>query len=140
VTYTPIALAVMALIASAAQARPPGNRTRIDAPQNVHASLAVKITDLDLSKPADVWRLHQRVEKAARIVCEGGVSRLYLQHERTKADSCYALTIANALAQANETIVLSREAKRPRDACPCKKRPRGRTGAVAPAKPVCCPP
>jgi hypothetical protein len=44
----------MALIASAAQAWPPGNWTPIDASQNVRASVAAKITDLDLSKPADV--------------------------------------------------------------------------------------
>lgn len=101
--HTAIALVAMALIASAAQAHPQND---------VRASVAVKIADLDLSEPEDVMRLHRRVEKAARLVCESNVSQVYLQSQRTKADSCYALTIANALAQVNQTVMLSRESKR----------------------------
>jgi UrcA family protein len=62
-------------------------------------SIAVEISDLDLSTAAGIAGLQRRIKSAARRVCEDDVSHLYRQYQRRKPDSCYELTVTHAMNQ-----------------------------------------
>ena len=68
-------------------------------------SMTVNFSDLDLSKPVGANILYQRIQQAARIVCER-----YLARDPRKANAervCYEAAVANAVSQINRREVLA---------------------------------
>jgi UrcA family protein len=66
-------------------------------------SIAVSWTDLDLSRPHDAAKLHERIRRAARAVCNPQRLDVYLPLLRGYHD-CYRRTVDDATARAEEVI------------------------------------
>lgn len=99
-TYRASLRAVLVLASTVAAAALPSMAssagTKDGAPRK---SIAVEISDLDLSTAAGSATLQRRIKSAARRVCEDDVLHLYRQYQRRKPDSCYELTVAYAMNQ-----------------------------------------
>jgi UrcA family protein len=66
-------------------------------------SIAVNVGDLDLSRPEGIGRLYQRIQKAARQVCNPQGLTIYLPQMRSYRE-CYQLTVDDATAQVDRLI------------------------------------
>ena len=70
----------------------------------IQKSVTVRVSDLDLSKPADAARLQQRIRRAAAIACSDGLIPGSPGASEPDHD-CMASAIANALANLKPSTV-----------------------------------
>ena len=68
-------------------------------PGMIEKSVTVRLSDLDLSKPADAARLHLRIRRAAAIACSDGFN------PGEPDQDCMTTAIANALADIKPSSV-----------------------------------
>jgi UrcA family protein len=92
---SPLAALMIALAPGGASA---GERAMIQ------KSVTVRVSDLDLNKPADAARLQQRIRRAAATACSDGLVACAPGASEPDRD-CMAYAIANALASLRPTIV-----------------------------------
>jgi UrcA family protein len=92
---SPLAALMIALAPAGASA---------DETATIQKSVTVRVSDLDLNKPADAARLQQRIRRAAAIVCSDGLIAGSPGASEPDRD-CMASAIANALAKIKPTIV-----------------------------------
>lgn len=94
-----LAAAAACLSAGAAHAAHAG----LQPPLAVH----VRISDLDLSKPADVQQLYIRLSHAAETACDGGTNPLFAVYMPPEHPTCRQATLDAALARFQEPLVVS---------------------------------
>ncbi|MDE2220300.1 MAG: UrcA family protein [Gammaproteobacteria bacterium] len=70
----------------------------------IRKSVSVRVTDLDLSRPADAARLQQRIRRAAVAVCSDGLVPGSPAASEPDRD-CMASAIVNALASVGSATV-----------------------------------
>jgi UrcA family protein len=70
----------------------------------IEKSVTVRVSDLDLSRPADAARLQQRIRRAAAAACSDGLTPGSPGASEPDQD-CMASAIANALAHVKPTTV-----------------------------------
>jgi UrcA family protein len=87
--------AILALVSAAAFAAP--------AQAEPAQSIAVNCKDLDFSRAEDIARLHRRIHKAARQVCNPQQLDIFLPEMRSYS-ACYRLTVDDATAQVDRFI------------------------------------
>ncbi len=92
---SPLAALMIALAPAGASA---------DEAATIQKSVTVRVSDLDLNKPADAARLQQRIRRAAAIACSDGLTPGSPGASEPDYD-CMASAIANALASVKPVAV-----------------------------------
>lgn len=92
---SPLAALMIALAPAGASA---------DATAMIQKSVTVRVSDLDLNKPADAARLQQRIRRAAAIACSDGLVAGAPGAAEPDRD-CMASAIANAIAKTKPALV-----------------------------------
>jgi UrcA family protein len=90
-----------ALMIALAPAGAPAGETAM-----IQKSVTVRVSDLDLNKPADAARLQQRIRRAAAIACSDGLIAGSPGASEPDRD-CMASAVANALAKTKPALVAS---------------------------------
>ncbi len=78
--------------------------TRADDQVSAAPSKAVACADLDLSAPAGMKTLYQRIQGAARAVCKPPDPFFYSAGRRAQAE-CYRLTLAHVVASIDRPML-----------------------------------
>jgi UrcA family protein len=78
----------LAMVAGAAVAAPAG-----------YGSAVVRVSDIDVGRPADVARLQKRLETAALETCGAQADSVRMVRQAIARSDCYRETLAQASAQ-----------------------------------------
>jgi len=78
----------------------------------IRKSVAVRVSDLDISKPADAVTLQQRIRRAAAEACSDSIGAGPARSSDPDRD-CMASAIANALESVKPSNVTYTEARQP---------------------------